>query len=75
MTLGTIFWIAVALAIAFEIILKPFGLWRAGRHNQLGWFIVMFIFSTAGILPLIYLLFFQRKGREAAPVRKRRRGK
>jgi hypothetical protein len=52
--------------VLWELIWKGIALWKCGRHNQLAWFIVILIFNTAGILPIIYLLFFQRK-------RKRRR--
>ena len=29
-------------------------------HNQLAWFICLAIFNTAGILPIIYILCFQK---------------
>ena len=40
---------------------KGIGLWKSGRNNQMIWFIAMFIFNTAGILPILYLAFFQKK--------------
>ncbi|MDP2947585.1 MAG: DUF5652 family protein [Nanoarchaeota archaeon] len=40
---------------------KIVGAWRAGRNNQLGWFVAILIFNTVGILPLIYLVWFERK--------------
>jgi len=40
---------------------KGIALWKAGRNNKVAWFVVMFILNTAGILPIIYLLFFQPK--------------
>ena len=40
---------------------KGIGLWKSGRNNQLVWFIVILIFNTAGILPILYLAFFQKK--------------
>lgn len=56
------------LLIIWEAIWKGIALWKSGRNNQLKWFIVIFVFNTAGILPLIYLKFFQKKQR----TRKRR---
>ena len=47
--------IIVVLAIV-EMILKGIALWKAARLGQKGWFVVMFIINTAGILPLIYIL-------------------
>ena len=47
--------------IIWQTVWKGIGLWKSGRNNQLGWFIAMFIFNTAGILPIIYIAFFQKK--------------
>jgi hypothetical protein len=49
--------------IIWTAIWKGIGLWRAGRQNQIVWFVFIFILNTAGILPIIYLLFFQKKKR------------
>jgi hypothetical protein len=35
-------------------------MWKAGWNNHLAWFICIAIFSTIGILPIIYILI-QRK--------------
>jgi len=53
--------VIIVLAI-FEAIMKGIALWKCSRNNQIAWFVVIFIFNTAGILPLIYLLFFREKG-------------
>ncbi len=47
--------------IIWEAIWKGVGLWKSGKNNQLYWFIAMFILNTAGILPIIYLRFYQKK--------------
>ena len=67
---------AMIIVVLFDTILKAIALWKAGNQRQLGWFIVLFILNTAGILPIIYLLFFQKKKaeiKEAEPKRRRRR--
>ena len=48
----------------FELVLKMIAMWKAGRRNQLAWFIVIGIINTAGILPLIYLLTNRNKETE-----------
>jgi methionyl-tRNA synthetase len=58
------FWLAIVVLIAFDFILKGIALWKAGNQKQLGWFIALFILNTAGILPITYLLFFQKKKRK-----------
>jgi methionyl-tRNA synthetase len=50
----------VALAIS-DMVWKGIGLWKAGRNAQLGWFVCIFIFNTVGILPIVYVKFFQKK--------------
>jgi len=49
--------------LIWEFVWKGIGLWKSGRNNQLGWFICILIFNTIGILPIIYILFFQKKKR------------
>lgn len=49
------------LVILIEAVLKAFALWKAARNGQRNWFIVLFVLNTAGILPLLYMRFFQKK--------------
>ena len=46
--------------IIWEVIWKGIGLWKAGRNNQPVWFVFILLLNTAGILPIIYLLFFRK---------------
>lgn len=62
--LGAIGVTAVLVIALWELIWKGIALWKCGRHNQLAWYICILIFNTAGILPIIYLLFFQRRTRK-----------
>ncbi len=47
--------------IIWEIIWKLIGLWKSAKNNQLIWFISIGLLNTLGILPIIYILIFQRK--------------
>jgi uncharacterized protein (DUF983 family) len=51
----------VFILLIFELIMKGFALWRCGRNNQPVWYVLILIINSAGILPLLYLLFFQKK--------------
>ncbi|OGE71054.1 hypothetical protein A2617_01260 [Candidatus Daviesbacteria bacterium RIFOXYD1_FULL_41_10] len=53
---GIIFLLAV-----WEIIWKGFALWSAARSKQRNWFIAVLIINSVGILPILYLKFFQKK--------------
>jgi hypothetical protein len=52
--------VLIAIAVLIDIILKAIALWKTGRNNQKTWFILLLIFNTIGLLPVIYLLFFQK---------------
>jgi hypothetical protein len=45
----------------WELFWKGIALWKAGRNNQRNWFIGLLVINTIGILPIIYLQFFQKK--------------
>jgi hypothetical protein len=54
--------IAVIIILAvWESIWKLIALWKTAGNKQLAWFVYLGIFNTVGILPIIYLLWFQKK--------------
>lgn len=54
--------ISVLVLIAiWDGVWKAIAMWKCGRNNQLAWFICIMVFNTAGILPILYILFFQKK--------------
>lgn len=46
----------VFLLAMVEIVLKGFALWRAARLERTGWFVLILLLNTAGILPIIFLI-------------------
>ncbi len=52
----------ILIVSLWDAVWKAIALWKSARNSQLAWFIVMAIFNTAGILPIAYILFFQKKG-------------
>lgn len=56
-----ILYIWAAPLLLWTILWKAMALWKAGRNNQLGWFIGLFFIQTLGVLDLVYIIFFQRK--------------
>ena len=44
----------------WSAIWKAIALWKSARNKQIGWFVVLCIFNTIGLLEVIYLSFFQR---------------
>lgn len=49
------------IIVAWSMVWKGLALWRAGRNNQLGWFIALLLINTMGILEIIYLLTAGKK--------------
>jgi len=40
----------------WDTVWKLIGMWKAGRNNDLVWFICIAVINTLGILPIIYIL-------------------
>lgn len=55
------FGVFVWILIIWTLIWKGLALWHTARNRQKIWFVVILILNTAGILPIIYLLFFRAK--------------
>jgi len=51
----------IVMFVVIDLILKGVALWKSARSSQKVWFIALLIINTLGILPIIYLLFFQKK--------------
>jgi len=54
-------WVVPVLIIVgiWDIIWKGIGMWKSAGHKQLAWFIAILILNTVGILPIIYIVWFQ----------------
>ena len=51
--------LGLALISIWSLVWKGFGLWNSAKNKQKGWFIAILILNTAGLLPIIYLLWFR----------------
>lgn len=51
----------ILLAILWTIPWKGVALWRAARGCHKGWFVVLLVVNTLGILEIIYIFIFSRK--------------
>ena len=49
--------VAVGLAAVWVMVWKGLALWRAAEHRARGWFIVLLVLNTLGLLEIIYLFF------------------
>lgn len=55
--LGIAPWLFVII-IAWSLVWKLIGMWKAARNKHVVWFIVMALFNTVGILPILYIYIF-----------------
>jgi len=51
----------IVVAAIWDAVWKLIAMWKAGRNNELTWFICIAIFNTLGILPIIYILLDKKK--------------
>ncbi len=56
----TILYLIIIIWSLISLILTGFAMYRAAQKKSVGWFWVLLIFSTAGILPLLYLIFSKK---------------
>ncbi len=57
-----VFITVIVLLAIWDGVWKLIALWKSARNGQLAWYICLAIFNTIGILPILYILFFQKTG-------------
>lgn len=55
-----VFIVVIILLAIWDGVWKVIAMWKSARNNQLAWFICLAIFNTAGIVPILYILVFQK---------------
>ena len=60
-----LFFIGLTIVMIWTLVWKGIGLWYAGKHRQKVWFIAMLVLNTAGLLPIIYLVWFKPREKDA----------
>ena len=53
------------LLIIWSVIWKSIELWHEARNKQLAWFIALIVINTAGVLEVLYLIFFRKNRGES----------
>ena len=46
----------ILMLVIWDFAWKGFALWAAARNQSKGWFIVILVVNSVGVLPIIYLL-------------------
>ena len=63
---GQFSWLLPILPVflVWSLVWKGLALWKAGRQNQLGWFVVLLAVNTLGLLEIFYLFAYHYKSRK-----------
>jgi len=56
---------ALVIVAIWDLIWRGIALWKAAQHRQNAWFIFLLIINSAGILPIIYIVAFQKDEKHA----------
>ena len=51
--------VGLVIVAVWTLVWKGLALWHTGKNQQRNWFIAILILNTAGLLPIIYLLWFK----------------
>ncbi len=62
-TPGSGFFFLMAALFIWDVVWRGIGMWKSARNSHLIWFVAILVFNTLGILPIVYLLFFQKRKR------------
>jgi Family of unknown function (DUF5652) len=57
----------LAVLVIWSIIWKGVALWKAARNSHTAWYVIMLIVNTVGILEIIYIFGFSKKGQKTMP--------
>ena len=63
------FFVVLGLLSIWELVWKGFGLWHSAQNKQKGWYVAMLLLNTAGLLPIIYLIWFKPKQKREMPLK------
>ena len=62
----------IVVLMVWEGVWKLLAMWKAAKNNSIVWFIILAIFNTVGILPILYLYVFSEMKRGKRKIRKRK---
>ena len=48
--------VLLLVVLVWDLAWKGIALWRAGRNNDLVWFVFILLINSVGILPIIYVM-------------------
>jgi len=62
--LPLMFWVGIGVIAIWEAVWKLIAMWKAAHKESVVWFVVLAIFNTLGILPILYIYVFSEMGKK-----------
>jgi hypothetical protein len=59
--LGIVPWLLIVI-IVWSLFWKLTAMWKSAKNNHVIWFVVIALFNTIGILPILYIYVFSDLG-------------
>jgi predicted membrane protein len=69
--LGVSVWLLCALLV-WTLTWKFLALWKSARKGSIVWFILLAVFITVGVLPILYIFVFSKLKMNSKPVAKKK---
>ena len=60
-----VFITVIILLAIWDGVWKLIAMWKSARNGQLAWYICLAVFNIIGILPILYILLFQKTETQA----------
>lgn len=60
---GGLNFFGLSLLVIWSLVWKGLALWKAAREGSKPWFLVLLVINTVGILEILYLYVFSKKGK------------
>ncbi|MEK7658663.1 MAG: DUF5652 family protein [Patescibacteria group bacterium] len=60
----TTFSILIVVLAVWSLVWKGIALWKAARNSDKIWYIALLVVNTVGILEILYIFVFSKKGRK-----------
>ena len=63
----------IIIVAVWDMIWKLFAVWKSARKGSPVWFVVLFLFNTAGILPILYIFVFSKMNLKGKASKRKKR--
>ena len=58
--------IALVIILAWSLYWKGLALWKASKHDNKTWFVVLLLVNTLGILEILYIYVFSKRSHRSS---------